>query len=75
MDVHVLFNASGKVLAVFRPSSDADAPRLELVPGRGQRTARFAVPHELKELPLRQLHARISVKPHKDGPRLVVLKP
>jgi len=74
MDVHVLYNTSGKLLAIFQPSSEATAPNVELLPGRGQRVTRFEVPRELEGLKVRELHRRISVKLHKDGPRLVVRK-
>lgn len=71
MHVHVLFDAKGKVHALFHPATEADAPRLEFHPGRGQRTALLQVPAELASLAPHQLHRAVSVKLHKDGPRLV----
>lgn len=71
MHVHVLFDAKGKVHALFHPSTEAGAPQLEFRPARGQRTALLEVPAELQKLEARELHAAVSVKLHKDGPRLI----
>jgi hypothetical protein len=44
MHVHVLFDTKGKVHALFHPSKEADAPRLEFHPARGQGVALLEVP-------------------------------
>lgn len=74
MHVQVLFDAKGKVLALFHPAGRADGPLLEFHPARGQRAALLQVPAELVSLEPRQLHLAVSVKVHKDGPRLVASK-
>jgi len=74
MQVQVLFDSKGKVHALFHPSKEPDAPRLEFHPGRGQRTALLEVPAELEGLKARELHAAVAVKLQKDGPRLVKRK-
>jgi hypothetical protein len=74
MHVHVLFDAKGKVLALFHPAGETDAPRLEFHPARGQRVGLLQVPADLVSLEPRQLHLAVSVKLHKDGPRLVTSK-
>jgi len=74
MHVHVLFDAKGKVLALFHPAGETDAPRLEFHPARGQRVALLQVPADLESLEPRQFHLAVSVKLHKDGPRLVSSK-
>jgi hypothetical protein len=71
MQVHVLFDAKGKVHALFHPSTEAGAPQLEFHPARGQRTALLEVPAGLEKLEPRELHAAVSVKLHKDSPRLI----
>ena len=71
MRVQVLFDAKGKVQALYQPAGETDAPRLEFHPVRGQRVALLQVPADLVSLELRQLHLAVSVKIHKDGPRLV----
>jgi hypothetical protein len=75
MHVQVLFDAKGKVHALFHPSQDADPPRLELRPARGQRAALLEVPTELEGFEPRALHAAVAVKLQKQGPRLVKRKP
>jgi hypothetical protein len=74
MHVQVLFDAKGKVHALFHPSKEADAPRLEFRPARGQRAALLEVPPELEGLKPRELHAAVVVKLQKEGPRLVKRK-
>jgi hypothetical protein len=71
MHVQVLFDAKGEVHALFHPSKEADAPRLELRPARGQRAALLEVPAEFAGLSARELHATVAVKLQKEGPRLV----
>ncbi len=71
MQIQVLFDAKGKVHALFHPSKEADAPRLELRPARGQRAARLEVPAELEGLTARELHVAVVVKLQKEGPQLV----
>ena len=71
MHVQVLFDAKGKVHALFHPSRETDAPRLEFHPARGQHVALLQVPVDLASLEPRQLHLAVSVKLQKDGPRLV----
>ena len=71
MHVQVLFDAKGKIHALFHPVTEADAPRLEFHPVRGQRVALLEVPAELRELKPRELHAATSVQIRKEGPRLV----
>jgi hypothetical protein len=74
MHIQVLFDAKGKVHALFHPSKEADAPRLEFRPARGQRAALLEVPPELEGLRPRELHAAVLVKLQKEGPRLVKRK-
>ncbi len=74
MRVHVLFDAAGKVHALFHASGEADAPRLQLLPARGQRLALLEVPAELEGLEPRELHAAVAVKVLKAGARLVKRK-
>ena len=74
MRVQVLFDAKGKVLALFHPAGETDAPRLEFHPARGQRVALLQVPADLVSLEPRQLHLAVSVKLRKDGPRLETSK-
>lgn len=71
MHVLALFDGKGKVLALFHESREGDVPRLEFHPARGQKAARLEVPAELERLTPRELHAAVTVKLHKDGPRLV----
>jgi hypothetical protein len=71
MHVQVLFDTKGKVHALFHPSTAKDAPQLEFHPARGQRVALLEVPKGLEKLTPHELHAAVSVKRHKDGPRLV----
>jgi hypothetical protein len=75
MHVHVLFDAKGKVHALFHPSTEKDAPQLEFRPARGQRTALLEVPAGLEKLEPRELHAAVSVKVQKDGMRLIRREP
>jgi hypothetical protein len=71
MHVHVLFDGEGKVHAVFHPSNEADAPKLEFRPASAQRAAMLEVPAELAGLKPGEFHAAVSVRLQKDGPRLV----
>ena len=71
MHVQVLFDAKGRVQALFHPVMEADAPHLEFHPARGQRVALLEVPAELRELKPRELHAAAAVQIRKEGPRLV----
>lgn len=74
MHIQVLFDTKGKVHALFHASKEADAPRLEFRPARGQRVALLEVPTELEGLRLRDLHAAVTIKLQKEGPRLVKRK-
>ena len=74
MHVQVLFEAKGKVHAPFQPSRETDAPRPEFHAARGQRVALLQGPADLVSLEPRQLHLAVSVKLHKDGPRLISRK-
>jgi hypothetical protein len=74
MHVQVLFDAKGRVHALFHPVTESDAPRLEFHPARGQRTALLEVPIELRGLKPRELHASASVQVRKEGPRLIKRK-
>jgi hypothetical protein len=74
MLIHVLFDTKGKVHALFHPSKEPDAPTLEFRPARGQRAALLEVPAELEGLQPRELHAAVSVRLLKEGPRLVKRK-
>jgi len=74
MHVQVLFDTKGKVHALFHPSKQADAPRLEFQPARGQRVALLEVPAELEGLKPGALHAAVAIEVHKEGPRLVKRK-
>lgn len=71
MHVQALFDTKGKVHALFRPSTQRDAPQLDLRPARGQRVAWLEVPAGLQDLNLRELHAVVAVKAPKDKPTLV----
>ena len=59
---------------IGHPSKEADAPRLEFRPARGQRAALLEVPAELEGLEPRELHAAVAVKLHKKGQRLAKRK-
>ena len=74
MEVQVLFGIRGEVHAVFHPSLEANAPRLEFHPARGQRAALLKVPVELQGLSPHELHAVASVKMSKEGLSLVARK-
>ena len=74
MHVQVLFDAKGKVHALFHPSTETDAPQLQFHPARGQRVALLQVPADFESLEPRQLHLAVSVKLRKDGPRLETSK-
>jgi len=74
MHVQVLFDTKGKVHALFHPSKETDSPQLEFRPARGQRVALLEVPTELEGLKPRELHAAVSVKLLKEGPKLVKRK-
>jgi hypothetical protein len=71
MKVQVLFDTRGKVHALFHPSPDADAPRLEFHPARGLRAAWLELPAGLEGLPPGELHVAVAVKRLKLGPQLV----
>ncbi len=61
MKVVALFEANGKLHALFHPSTHPDAPRLNFRCAKGQRTELLEVPVELESLTPSQLHAAIYV--------------
>jgi hypothetical protein len=61
MKVLALFDKSGKIHALFHPSTEADAPQLSFHPGQGRRAQMLDVPAEFHHLKPGQLHAALRV--------------
>jgi len=62
MKVLALFDQSGKIHALFHPSTEADAPQLRFHPERGRRAEMLDVPAEFHHLNPGQLHAALRVE-------------
>lgn len=62
MKVLALFDKSGKIHALFHPSTEADAPQLSFHPERGRRAEMLDVPAEFHHLKPGQLHAALRVE-------------
>ncbi|HEY4931251.1 MAG TPA: hypothetical protein VII23_06740 [Terriglobales bacterium] len=71
MKVITLFDETGKVYALFHPSSKPDAPELQFAPANGQRVETLEVPVELEHLKPHQLHAAVCVEHRSGKPALV----
>ena len=62
MKVLALFDKSGKIHALFHPSTEADAPQLRFHPQAGRRAEMLDVPAEFHHLNPGQLHAALRVE-------------
>lgn len=62
MKVLALFDKSGKIHALFHPSTETDAPQLSFHPERGRRAEMLDVPAEFHHLKPGQLHAALRVE-------------
>ncbi len=71
MQVMTLFDAQGKIHALFQPSTEAGAPAVRFHPEAGHQVALLDVPSELQHLKLAQLHAALRVDLTQDKPRLL----
>lgn len=74
MKVLALFDKSGKIHALFHPSTEADAPQLSFHPGQGRRAQMLDVPVEFHHLNPGQLHAALRVDFVGGKPRLAAQK-
>ena len=74
MKVLALFDKSGKIHALFHPSTEADAPHLSFHPERGRRAEMLDVPAEFHHLKPGQLHAALRVELARGKPRLAAQK-
>ena len=74
MKVLALFDKSGKIHALFHPSTEADAPHLSFHPERGRRAEMLDVPTEFHHLKPGQLHAALRVDRVGGKPRLAAQK-
>jgi hypothetical protein len=74
MKVLALFDKSGKIHALFHPSTEADAPQLSFHPERGRRAEMLDVPAEFHHLKAGQLHAALRVDLVGGKPRLAAQK-
>jgi hypothetical protein len=70
MKVLALFDKSGRIHALFHPSTQADAPQLRFHPERGRRAEMLDVPAEFHHLNPGQLHAALRVELAGGKPRL-----
>lgn len=70
MQLEVLYDTRGQVLALFQAADGPEAAGFEFRPGRGQRRARLELPAELKGLPLGRIHEAVFVRRPKDAPQL-----
>jgi hypothetical protein len=71
MKVVALFDADGKVHALFHPSKEKDAPQFHFRPGAGHRVETLEVPVELRHLGPAALHRAVKVELGGGAPRLV----
>jgi hypothetical protein len=74
MKVLALFDKSGKIHALFHPSTEADAPQLSFHPEHGRRAEMLDVPAEFHHLNPGQLHAALRVDFAGRTPRLAAQK-
>ena len=70
MKLLALFDKTGKIHALFQPSTEGDAPQLSFHPQAGRRAAMLDVPAELHHLNPGQLHAALRVELRGGTPRL-----
>lgn len=70
MRVTTLFDAAGKIHALFRPSTEANAPAVQFRPAPGHRVEILEVPPEAQHLNLAQLHRALHVDTSQGSPRL-----
>jgi hypothetical protein len=71
MQVRVLFDGSGNVIAMLYPTSEAtNMPNGSFEPSRGQFTATLDVPPEVRHLGSRELHNAVRVDLSEEAPRL-----
>ncbi len=71
MQVMTLFDAQGKIHALFQPSTEPGAPAFRFHPAAGHRAALLDVPAELQNMKLAQLHAALRVDVSQAHPRLL----
>ena len=74
MKIMALFDESGKIQALFHPSQDPGAPRINFRTAAGHRAETLDVPAEFQHLKPAQLHAAVKVELHKGAPHLVAHK-
>jgi hypothetical protein len=70
MQVMTLFDGSGKIHALFKPSANSDAPKLRFHPAPGHQVEMLEVPAELRGHKLAQLHGALQVDLSQGTPRL-----
>ena len=75
MKVITLFDADGKIHALFRPSQQPAAPALQFRPDPGYRVEHLEVPAEMQNLKLAQLHRTLHVDLSQGSPRLLPRSP
>ncbi len=71
MKVSTLFDASGKIHALYRSSAQPGAPALRFRPAPGYRVELLEIPAELQHLNLGQLHGAVKVHLGPGSPRLL----
>jgi hypothetical protein len=71
MKVVTLYDASGKIHALFRPSAHPSAPALQFRLASGFRVEHLEVPAELEHLKLGQIHRALRVEDSSGSIRLV----
>ena len=74
MKLRARFDKSGKIHALFHPSTEAGAPQLRFHPERGRRAEMLDVPVEFHHLNPGQLHAALRVELSGGKPRLEAQK-
>jgi hypothetical protein len=73
MEVHVLFDKAGEIVAMSHPQTGRDGRvvRSRFKPGEGQYDAILEVPAHLRQLKPRELHDAVCVRHVEDKPQLV----
>lgn len=71
MQITALFDSTGKIHALFKPSAEANAPVLQFQPAAGHRVEQLEVPSGLHQLGIGQLHRAVHVDLSGSKPRLV----
>jgi hypothetical protein len=61
MKIHVLYDATGTIHALFVPSGDPSGPQIELVPAPGHNAGTLDVPAHLQHLEAGALHKALKV--------------